>query len=275
MLSRTGLLSIASRLSPVVSRPGLLACVLVTLSGCAPSTTIPAPTPAAAAPRRAAEPAGPPSPPTTATDALALPLRTGAVWTYRGTTRRGEDDRVVTEAVTWTTQVLEVVRRGAWSAAVMQGHPGDLVTWGAAPMPSSYVIVWRDGRYYQPSSPAPVLARLRDPRDDLEHLVDEADLLLSLPLRAGDAYCDEPRSDGNRHDCWTVEPPRPWSRTSITGAPPPSALSERAFPIMLRTMPDHTVLTYVPGLGLVAYAYAHHGTLEEVELVLVSFTAGP
>ncbi|MCC6997889.1 MAG: hypothetical protein IT370_24960 [Deltaproteobacteria bacterium] len=182
---------------------------------------------------------------------------------------------MTTEAVTWTTKVLEVVQRGAWSAAVMEGHPGDLVSWGAAPTPSSYVIVWRDGRYYQPSTPAAVLARLRDPRDELDHLVDEAELLLRLPLRVGDAYCDEPQTEGNTHYCWTVEPPQPWSRTSITGAPPASALGERAFPIMLRTLPDHTVLTYLPGLGLVAYTYAHHGTLEEVDLVLSSFTAGP
>lgn len=276
MLAPTGPLSIPPSLPPVVSRSGLLACLLFTLSGCGRPAAV-APAAAAAAPASPRTPAASAPPPATAAsprDALALPLRTGAVWTYRGTTKRGEDDRVTTEDVTWTTRVLEVVQRGAWSAAVMEGHPSDLVTWGAAPTPSSYVIVWRDGHYYQPSSPAPVLARLRDPLDKLDHLVAEADLLLRLPLRVGDAYCDEPPAEGN-HYCWTVEPPHPWSRTSVTGAPPVAALGDRAFPVMLRTLPDHTVLTYVPGLGLLAYAYAHHGTPEEVELVLTSFAAGP
>ena len=276
MLAPTDPVSLPPRLPPVVCHSGLLACLLFTLSGCGrPASVPPAAAPAAPTSPRTTAPTAPRATTTSPSDALALPLRAGAVWTYHGTTKRGEDDRVTTEDVTWTTRVLEVVQRGPWSAAVMEGHPSDLVTWGAAPTPSSYVIVWRDGHYYQPSTPAPVLARLRDPRDQLDHLIDEADLLLRLPLRVGDAYCDEPPAQGDTHYCWTVEPPQPWSRTSITGVPPATALGDRAFPIMLRTLPDHTIQTYVPGLGLVAYAYAHHGTPEEVEVVLTSFVAGP
>ena len=37
----------------------------------------------------------------------------------------------------------------------------------------------------------------------------------------------------------------------------------------MRTNPEHEIVTFVPGVGITAYVYAHHGTVSEVNVRLV------
>jgi hypothetical protein len=41
-----------------------------------------------------------------------------------------------------------------------------------------------------------------------------------------------------------------------------------------RTLPDHQVIGFVPGLGVTAYRYAHHGTVARAEAVLAGYSPG-
>jgi len=42
------------------------------------------------------------------------------------------------------------------------------------------------------------------------------------------------------------------------------------FRLTLRTLPDDTVIDFIPGVGMTRYQYRHHGTVAEADLHLVS-----
>jgi hypothetical protein len=46
------------------------------------------------------------------------------------------------------------------------------------------------------------------------------------------------------------------------------------YTLVYRTNPDHTMLGLVPGLGVVHYAYKHHGTTAEADAWLVGYHEG-
>jgi len=39
-------------------------------------------------------------------------------------------------------------------------------------------------------------------------------------------------------------------------------------------LPDHTIIDFVPGIGITGYSYIHHGTVSEVKVKLVDFRVG-
>jgi hypothetical protein len=43
------------------------------------------------------------------------------------------------------------------------------------------------------------------------------------------------------------------------------------FTIMQYTGPDHSIFSFVPGVGITRYQYVHHGTVSEVDVQLVEF----
>ena len=154
-----------------------------------------------------------------------FPLAPGAEWTFRGTTRSGDESgNVVNLTVTWKMKVLDVIERAGWHAAAMQGHPRDVVGFGGDAQASEYLILWKDGRYYEPGEAAATLARLRDPKDDLAKLVSEDDLILRLPLAVGDKYCpaDSPDELSPRY-CWSVESNEAFARAGSTCRRPRAA----------------------------------------------------
>jgi hypothetical protein len=58
--------------------------------------------------------------------------------------------------------------------------------------------------------------------------------------------------------------------------PTPAIQPARVFTLVYATSPDTTTLDFVPGLGIVAYQYRHHGTPAETNLSLIEFgTSAP
>lgn len=51
----------------------------------------------------------------------------------------------------------------------------------------------------------------------------------------------------------------------------PSARPRMEHTLIYRTNPDHQVAAWLPGIGLTAYVYSHHGTASEVNMKLVEF----
>ncbi|MFZ4775826.1 MAG: hypothetical protein ACOYM3_10700 [Terrimicrobiaceae bacterium] len=51
----------------------------------------------------------------------------------------------------------------------------------------------------------------------------------------------------------------------------PTQTSLPALSIAYRTTPDHQILDFVPGIGIVGFHYVHHGTLSETDLGLIGF----
>ena len=207
----------------------------------------------------------------------AFPLSAGTVWTYRGLVKwTAADSTVKAQTLTWTMTISRTISYRQYVLAVVKGHPLDLAWYDEAVKPGDYSIVY-DGvsKYYLLSEEngAQVLARVRAASGDLADLLTPDDLFLALPLKAGKDFANDPSTPRTDHwYCWTVE--RAWTQplTGITGLDPTP--SHPSFRLAYRTNPDEQVMDFVPGIGLTAFTYIHHGTVAEAHLLLVGFHAG-
>jgi hypothetical protein len=203
-----------------------------------------------------------------------LPLTPGIAWTYRATVAwsAAGGSAVSRDTITWTTLVL--TRQTADSVAVVtvRDWPTALAWWEPGQPPATSVILCTPGRVYlltpyQGTVEAladSLLKGLRHPSLD--------DLFLQFPLRPGDLFG---RDSTDRQDtlyAWYVEAAEPvpgnlrrWRRSP----------TDSMYTLTYRTLPDHQIVRVVPGLGLVGYTYAHHGTVAEAEAELIRFRPGP
>jgi len=103
---------------------------------------------------------------------------------------------------------------------------------------------------------------------------DDESLILVMPAHEGDLFGRDaetaPRTDGMY--AWSVERIETASLAGIKGVAADVPRTE--YVVAYRTLPDHQVATYVPGIGMTSYVYSHHGTVSEVNVKLVEFHAG-
>lgn len=210
--------------------------------------------------------------------AAPFPLAPGTTWTYQVDAKWNDDGITTHQATaTWTMKVTGVVSSGQYTAARVSGYVSELAWYTSGQQPKSSLIV-RDGdnRYYliQDDRQATVLQRLRDRKDDLTDLLDASDVMLQFPLTRGMTFGKmadlAPRTD--TWYCWAVE--QAW-RASLRGITGVSATAPHdIFQLAFRTNPDHQLLNFVPGIGITAYTYVHHGTVAESHARLIAFTPG-
>ena len=207
-----------------------------------------------------------------------FPLSAGAMWVYKGTSKwtRSDSGEVVEKPVTWTMQVLETLSRGQVFAARVSGYPQDLAHYEEGNAPGDYLIV-RVGpsKYYlvQQLRSEETLRRLRDEKDQLGGLVRENEIILDAPLVRGKIYGEADqitRQDGLYS--WIVEDARPADLRGVKGVARAGGMTE--YEITQRTLPDHTIVNFVPGIGITRYVYGHHGTVSETDVKLVEFRSG-
>jgi hypothetical protein len=192
-------------------------------------------------------------PPVVPAPAAVFPLATGATWTYEGTvTWAGPDGEPIEKQVTWPMQVVETIDRGQWVGFVIKGFPGDLPWSEGEAQPGDWLIVREDGRRYYLSRATPELIAAFRAGQPGTPAAD--DLFLETPLVDGQRIC---HGDDTRY-CWDV--------AAATGG---------AFTLAYRTLPDHTMIEFLPGKGITAYTYGHHGTLSDVDVRLVTYRPAP
>ncbi len=207
-----------------------------------------------------------------------FPLSAGTTWVYRGTGKwtQSASGEVAEKPLTWTMQVLETLTRGQVTAAVVKGYPLDLAHFEEGMAPGDYLIV-RVGaaRCYliRPPRVEETLRRLRDPNDPLAGLVREDEIILDAPLVAGKVYGEANQmTRQDRLYFWIVEDARPAELRGIRGVSP--AVRKTEYEITHRTLPDHQVVYFVPGIGITRYVYGHHGTVSDTDVKLVEFHRG-
>lgn len=203
-------------------------------------------------------------------------MQKGTRWTYEGEVAwqpPGENAKAQSKQLQWQMEVLDSTVRGRYRAALLRGHPGDLAWYEESRKPGCYILLAVDNRKFYLSQCKPTQSQegLSLPDGDLAGLMRDGDLIFKLPLRQGDVFGAEP-DRGERQDTfyeWSVEEVRPATLRRIVGISfdkPPTD-----YVIIYRTMPDHQIATYVPGIGLTAYVYSHHGTVSDVDMKLVKY----
>lgn len=172
-----------------------------------------------------------------------LPLRAGAKWTYAVTVKRfdAEADKETTKTLTWVTEVVDAREANGVIAYRVKGWPTDLADFdGSAAGPkATEKTILRSGNNFLFGASA-------------EATLEGAEGWFSWPVIDGQKICPS----AEMVYCWQV-----------------SAV-ETGYALSFYTGPDEQTFELEPGTGISRFHYAHHGTTNEVEAKLVSFTKG-
>lgn len=170
-----------------------------------------------------------------------LPLAKGASWTYQVTVKRfdPEADKETTKTLSWKTEVLDAKEANGVTAYRVKGWPTDLMDLDAATPVATERTVLRSGNSFLfGETPEPSL--------------DGAEGWFSWPVIDGQKICPS----AEMVYCWRV-----------------SAV-DTGYALTFYTGPDEQTYELEPGTGISRFHYAHHGTTNEVEAKLVSYSKG-
>jgi len=173
-----------------------------------------------------------------------LPLAKGAKWTYNVTVKKFDADanKETTNTLQWTTEVVDAKDANGVTAYRIKGWPTDLATFdvpaAAAPVPTEKTILRNGNNFLFGASAEPTL--------------DGAEGWFSWPVIDGQKICPS----AEMVYCWQV--------TAV----------ENGYALKFYTGPDESTFELEPGTGVSRFLYKHHGTTNEVDAKLVTFTKG-
>ena len=243
--------------------------LLVALSAaCAPSPT-PTPVPPAptAVPPTVVPTPIPPSPTPVPAPVFAFPK--GAEWTYQGDVKWDDEGKVRQKTLTWKMQVVDKIERSDGIVGyVMKGHPLDLAFYTEGKEPSETLYIARANQVYQITliSDEPI-NRVKNESDALADMLTDELLVLDFPLAPGKKF--GPARPDEMY-VWVVTDARPTTLSGIEGITPTQATE---YTLEFKTMPDCQTVYFVPTIGITRFTYVHHGTVSEVDVKLIEYTA--
>ena len=207
-----------------------------------------------------------------------FPLQKGNYWIYRGETKflvrkAGSNENVPkSEVLTWKMEVADTFTYDRLFAALIKGAPFDL-DWYEPDRPRGDYLILRVGAtaYYLYSGDKAKNAwkNLHGDSPDFGMLEKEGDLILDTPLLVGKVWGSELMHRSHGRYCWLVEGEHDFNPKNFPSAG--VVANTKDYTLAYRTSPDHQILDFVPGLGIVGYEYVHHGTLAETRLCLIEF----
>jgi hypothetical protein len=170
-----------------------------------------------------------------------LPLAKGAKWKYSVTVKKFDPDtnKETSKTLDWTTEVVDAREANGVTAYRVRGWPTDLTNFDeASPTPTERTLLRSGNTFMFGATPEPS--------------VDGAEGWFEWPVVDGQKICPDTRTVY----CWQV-----------------SAL-ETGYALSFFTGPDEQTFELEPGTGVARFHYAHHGTTNEVEAKLTSYTKG-
>jgi hypothetical protein len=205
--------------------------------------------------------------------ASLYPLEKGSYWIYKGNikwTPEGVDQKVRSQFITWKMTVHEIVESADCRIAVVSGFPGDLAWYDEGTKPKYSLIVLKDKCVHRHSfeSQQDALAAARKIAAGDKDSLNALNCMIEFPLVKGKKYdlTDESRQD-NMY-AWYVEQV---DKVNIKVKGYKSSKRKDRFKLIYRTLPDHIIMYFVPGLGITRYVYNHHGTAAFEDLRLVEY----
>ena len=212
----------------------------------------------------------PPSAAFAASSPDPIPLEVGNTWIYEGEVWWIPYGlrRIYREQVTWTMEVTDILRRGPWTAALLHGHPYDLLWYERGRERGTYLLL-----IHARKNGAPRVFLLRGPRvwnawrrledreDKLKDLARREELVLDFPLHRGKRFCPQaappsdpkagpaPRPDPKPASppapaCWSVQEEGPADLRAVHGAE--DVEGPVLFKVSQRTSLEHAVWTVPP-----------------------------
>ena len=206
-------------------------------------------------------------------DAEVIPFVAGTVWTYQALLKWTDPPNTLRRSeVRWTSTVIDAFDHGYVAGALLHGGIDDVFPISDSLRQESYEVLRVGTRYYllrnvSKSAFAAVKAADRKalPADLDQHVWFDAPLTKGRVLR--------PRDMGPRDDTgygWWVESVGP-ARLDVPGLRNPS---RNAFRLTYRTLASDEHQTVVPGVGVTALTYVHHGSLAEAYAHLIAYRRG-
>ncbi len=199
--------------------------------------------------------------------AVTVPLRPDWTWHYAGSAMWSNGDGTGTDstAVSWTMTVVDVRDVENTRVALVRGFVDQLARYEPTDPPRLSLLVCRGLRLFglDLGSDAAARGAYAGWSDSLFH---QAELLLDLPLRDGQLFGQSP----SRADAlygWAVLALRPEHMAEL-----PAGCGQTVgarFELSYRSLPDHAIVEWQPGVGIIRYAYAHHGTPAAAEVHLI------
>jgi hypothetical protein len=204
-----------------------------------------------------------------------FPLEKGTFWDYDGNVAWVAPNTAVVQrqTITWRMEIIDVISRDLVVAAVVKGHPRDLISFDPKREPGVSVIVQvhlRKHYLLEGERAQAVLKRLKDPSDVLSDLVRESEVFLETPVSLGQRFCQtEMMTRTDWRNCWFVEEERTPSVKSVPGVP--ADWDGPEWGIAYRSSPSSEFVAFAPGIGLTSYDYGRDGTTAYVQLKLTAF----
>ena len=197
----------------------------------------------------------------------------GTHWIYRGDVAwqaTGNDATVHKSRLDWNMEIVDNIQRGHYRAALIRGHPSDLARYEQGRARGCDVLIGVDNeRFYlvQCNSSAS-REKLTLTERQLSSMITNDNLIFRLPIAQGDSFGGDPeRGVNDGMYAWYAQTIRPATLKGISGITGAGPWTE--YILTYRTNPDHEIDTYVPGIGLTAYVYSHHGSVSEVNVKLI------
>lgn len=179
-----------------------------------------------------------------------FPLQPGNCWTFENSdATQGSNGQILT--ITWKREeCVAEQRRIAEGLLVLINERDFDVRGGAVPRSfhRDYLIRGHDVYEIFDNQWLPG-------KTDLRPITDEQEPVFRFPLRLGMKWGEGAVHREDNFYCWHV-------------------VSKRAdtFTLMYRTNPDHTIVKFRQGTGVVSTSYSHHGTYEESRSKLLRFS---
>jgi len=199
--------------------------------------------------------------------AKLFPLKKGNYWLYKGRARwtPSGTGQVKEKTLTWKMEVTDVIGREFITAAVLKGHPQDVAWYEDGTKRGDYLILAiGDDLYYfiEGMRVNEVLYRLKDEDDILSDLVFDDELFFRVPVPDNNDPQDLPFAG-------TV-----LQQTEAGRVAAALAMDDQAYRVTFDSLPDHTRIDLVPGVGITRFIYQHHGLVSEADMELVEYFAG-
>ena len=206
-------------------------------------------------------------------DADVIPFVTGTVWTYQALLKWTDPPNTLRRSdVRWTSTVIDAFDHGGVAGALLQGGVWDLAWWSRDARPGSYEVLRVGTRYYllrdvSKTAFAAVKSAGRKalPADLDQHMWFDVPLTKDRVLRPPDMG---PRDDTSYG--WWIDSAEP-ARLDVSGL---RNRTRRTFRLAYVTLASEHYVTVVPGIGITAFTYVHHGTLAEAYAHLIAYRRG-